>query len=236
MMYYLYRHIRTDTQQPFYIGIGKRQEGKEVKTEYKRAFSKSGRNRYWKNIVNKIKYEVEILFESDNMDVINEKEKEFISIYGRTEFGGLLCNMTDGGDGTNNMSQESKNKISKALTGIKRTKEQRRAQSERQRGKKLSLSHIEKIRKCRIGWVFSPETIGKMKMSAKGKHYKNTNNFRIAATKRNGRAIICIDSGVIYSSCRKAIREIWGIDTNALSNALRVFNGRYRGKIFKFLE
>ena len=48
----IYRHTRLDNNTVFYIGIGK---------EVKRAYSKKGRNNYWKNIVNLYEYEVEIL-------------------------------------------------------------------------------------------------------------------------------------------------------------------------------
>ena len=48
----LYRHIRLDKNEPFYIGIGK----DEV-----RAFSNKSRNRYWRFIVGITDYEVDIL-------------------------------------------------------------------------------------------------------------------------------------------------------------------------------
>ena len=49
----VYKHTRLDTNEIFYIGIGK--------TE-KRAFSTYSRNKHWHNIVNKAGYTVEILF------------------------------------------------------------------------------------------------------------------------------------------------------------------------------
>jgi len=101
MQYYLYRHIRLDKNEPFYIGIGSKLNSyTNFKQEYKRAFSKCNRNNYWKNIVFKTKYEVEILYESDNYEVIKEKEKEFIALYGRINLeGGILCNISGGGGG-----------------------------------------------------------------------------------------------------------------------------------------
>lgn len=101
--YYLYRHIRLDTNQPFYIGIGtKIKSFNSFKTEYKRAFVKKGRetNPHWNNIINKIKYRVEILLESDNYEFIKEKEIDFIKLYGRIDLKtGILVNLTDGGEG-----------------------------------------------------------------------------------------------------------------------------------------
>ena len=56
-MTYVYRHIRLDKNEPFYIGIG-------TDLNYKRAYSKHSRNIYWQRVVNKTKYEVEILFDN----------------------------------------------------------------------------------------------------------------------------------------------------------------------------
>ena len=41
-MAYVYRHIRLDKNQPFYIGVGKNDN------DLKRAFSKCNRNSYWR--------------------------------------------------------------------------------------------------------------------------------------------------------------------------------------------
>lgn len=113
MKYYLYRHIRLDTNQPFYIGIGtKPKKYNSFKKEYQRAFVKQGRNTYWKNITNKTEYKIDILFESNDHDNIQEKEKEFITLYGRIDLGtGILVNYTDGGVGSSNMKFESQERI-----------------------------------------------------------------------------------------------------------------------------
>jgi hypothetical protein len=94
-MAYLYRHIRLDTNEIFYIGIGSDSLGK-----YKRAYSKYERNKYWQNIVNKTSYEIEIMLDNLTWEEACEKEKEIIKLYGRKDLNeGTLVNMTDGGDG-----------------------------------------------------------------------------------------------------------------------------------------
>ena len=106
----LYRHIRLDKNEPFYIGIGL--------TE-KRAYSKKSRNRHWHNIV-KQGYIVEIMLYNLTWEEACDKEKEFIALYGRLDTGtGSLCNWTDGGEGSLNYkhSEESKQKISKSKKG-----------------------------------------------------------------------------------------------------------------------
>lgn len=103
-MHYLYRHIRLDKDEPFYIGIGTKTNTKfkTFTSEYRRAFSKQRKDsKIWNLIVNKTNYKVEILFESDNYEFIKEKEIEFISLYGRINNNtGILSNMTNGGDGS----------------------------------------------------------------------------------------------------------------------------------------
>lgn len=101
MKYFLYRHIRLDSDEVFYIGIGKKIEKyNSFKSEYRRAFSKR-RNKHWKNIVNKTDYEIDILYESDDFEIIKNKEKEFIKLYGRKDIKkGTLVNYTNGGEGT----------------------------------------------------------------------------------------------------------------------------------------
>lgn len=108
-IYYLYRHIRLDKNIPFYIGMGTVRFGLEQRNytqKYNRAFSKKGRSRIWNGIVGKTSYEVEILCESNEKTIIFEKEKEFISLYGRIDNRtGTLANLTDGGDGSTNLSE-----------------------------------------------------------------------------------------------------------------------------------
>lgn len=100
MNHYVYRHIRVDTNEPFYVGLGtKEPHFNSWETEYRRAFSLR-RNPFWERVSEKTDYEVEILFESDSYEEVKQKEIEFIKLYGRRDKGlGPLTNLTDGGDG-----------------------------------------------------------------------------------------------------------------------------------------
>lgn len=99
--HFLYRHIRLDKNEPFYIGIGTKTKQDLKYGTYKRAYDKDiRRNLIWKKITDKTKYEVEILIESYDYEFIKEKEKEFIKLYGRINTKtGTLANLTDGGEG-----------------------------------------------------------------------------------------------------------------------------------------
>src|SRR6478735_8461687 len=91
-MAYVYRHIRLDKNQPFYIGIGN-------DDNYARANTIKGRNLHWKRIVDKTNYDIEILIDGISWELACQKEIEFISIYKRVKDGGTLCNITLGGEG-----------------------------------------------------------------------------------------------------------------------------------------
>lgn len=117
--FYLYRHIRLDKNEPFYIGIGTKPKGATL-SEYSRSKMTCNRKSMWKNIVNNTDYEIEVLLESDNYEFIKEKEKEFIALYGRRDLGtGTLVNHTDGGEGTKGWipSEETRDKIRKKHSG-----------------------------------------------------------------------------------------------------------------------
>jgi hypothetical protein len=129
-MAYVYRHIRHDKNEPFYIGIGK-----DSSDNYKRAYAKSKtkRSSFWHNIA-KNGYDVDILIDGISFNEACEKEKEFILLYGRADIGtGTLCNLTIGGEnppcfiGDKNPMKRSdvREKVSKSRIGVKLTEQHR---------------------------------------------------------------------------------------------------------------
>jgi hypothetical protein len=89
----VYQHIRKDSNQVFYVGIG---------NTPKRAHSLSGRNKHWHNIVNRAGYFIEILLKDISIDLAKDYEEFLISFYGRYDKkAGPLVNMTDGGQFSN---------------------------------------------------------------------------------------------------------------------------------------
>jgi hypothetical protein len=141
--FYLYRHIRLDTNEPFYIGIGtKRKKYNTHKLEYARAYVYSRRSKFWNSIIAKTDYRVEIMFESDNYETIKEKELEFIELYGRRDVGtGSLVNLTNGGEG---------------ITGFKHSEKTRR---------KMSKFWTNRS----VGWLHTPEMLEKKKKNSRDK-------------------------------------------------------------------
>lgn len=166
-MAYVYRHIRLDKNVPFYIGIGSDSLG-----EYKRAHNCGHtRNKHWHNIVNKTKYEVEIIIDGVAWEEALLKEVEFIKIYGRKQFGGTLINLTDGGEGNVGYitSDETKKKQSLKRMG-------RPAHNKGKPMSKHQLENLISINKGKIPWNkgISPkkESVEKMKKTMEIIGYK----------------------------------------------------------------
>jgi len=154
-MAYLYRHIRLDKNEPFYIGIGSDEK-------HERAYSHKHRNRHWRHIIALTSYEVEILLDGLTWEEACEKEIEFIALYGRADLNkGTLCNMTNGGDGVNNPSKETRNAIGQKI------------RNNMERGKKISIANKGRLSSNK-GKPFTEEH--KAKIKAKRNHLVGRKN------------------------------------------------------------
>lgn len=98
-IYYVYRHVRLDKNEVFYVGKGTaNSKAKSHKAFYNRAFCSSRRNKLWRRIANKTKFIVEIIFQCSSENLAFSKEMEFIKFYGRKNLkNGTLANLEDGG-------------------------------------------------------------------------------------------------------------------------------------------
>jgi hypothetical protein len=107
-MSYVYKHIRKDNGEIFYIGIGLSSDN-----NYKRAYDYKNRNSFWYKIIKKTDFIVEIICDNLSWEDACKKEIELIKFYGRrSNKTGTLCNLTEGGDGfKKNHLNESKIKI-----------------------------------------------------------------------------------------------------------------------------
>ena len=163
----VYQHKRLDDNTVFYVGIGK---------DVARAYSKSGRSKHWRNIVNKVGYSVTILIGEISMEEACRLEVELISYYGRLYLGeGLLVNITSGGElgynrrGTwlgKKLSPEHKEKFRLAKLGKKRAKHSEETKAKMRKshsGKKLSEETKEKLRIINTGKKHSDETKEKLR-------------------------------------------------------------------------
>lgn len=103
--YYIYRHLKP-CGEVFYIGLSKSK---------KRAKDKTGRNKYWKNLVKKHPdYEIQIITRGLNKEEACILEINLISWYGRRDLNtGTLVNLTSGGDGVVELSDETRKEMSR---------------------------------------------------------------------------------------------------------------------------
>jgi len=114
-MAYVYTHTRLDTNEIFYIGIGS-----DVLGKHRRAFSKKGRSKFWKDMIKNREYRVDVVYDNLSWEDACKKEIELIFKYGRRDLGkGTLVNLTNGGDGVSGYfhSNERIIKISKNSSG-----------------------------------------------------------------------------------------------------------------------
>lgn len=97
--HYVYIHRRADTGEVFYVGKGTVRLRHSTQ-QCDRAHAKDSRNKWWRAIVEKHGYSVEIVASCVDDDAAKALEVELIAQYGRANIGrGTLVNLTDGGDG-----------------------------------------------------------------------------------------------------------------------------------------
>ena len=191
----MYRHIRLDKNEPFYIGIGSDKV-------YKRAKEKSRRNKVWNDIVLKTDFEVEIILDNLTWEEAKLKEKEFISLYGRKDYGtGSLANLTDGGDGAVGFIVDEIGKMRSSRV---------------HKNKKVSIETRKKISQSLRCLQKSPDFI------------KNFVKESIKYSKSIRKKVLCKDTGTIFESASEAAsfygvsrtyicRQITGIRKNKLN-------------------
>ena len=130
MKAYVYTHIRLDTNEIFYVGIG-------TQDNYKRASHVHNRTNYWNNIVKKCGWKVDIVYDNLTWEDACKIEVELIAKYGRVDLGtGTLVNLTAVGEGT-----------LKRIT----TPETRLKMSKSNKGRKYSEEHKAKTRNSMLG-------------------------------------------------------------------------------------
>lgn len=214
-MAYVYRHIRLDKNEVFYVGIAL------AKTNYYRAYEKCRRSKFWERIINKTPYEVEIMLDDLTWEEACKKEIEFIQLYGRKNLGkGTLVNLTDGGEGTKNkvVSEITKNKI---------------RQSKKDKPYKHNAERLAKISLCSKGRVWDNERKRKQSEKFKGENNpsfgrKHSKEVRDKARQRmlgNRGHRCCIVLNTITGIYYDAIMDAAQTENISASNLRRMLRG-----------
>jgi hypothetical protein len=201
----------------FYVGIGKKS----------RPFWKFNRNPHWHNIVNKYPdYKIEIIHENLDWNSACEIEKQLISQLKRQCEGGLLTNITTGGDGTpGRIISDSLKEIlrqkslgNKNCVGFKHSSEAK---------KNMSLSHIGKIVSEEVKLKMSLTHKGRLgresdKINVNKAHQKNLGRIQTQEEKDKRAKSLnkkIIVNGILFESTKKC-SEILNINRNTVTNRL----------------
>lgn len=212
--HFLYRHIRKDLNEPFYIGIGtKPLKYNGIRTEYKRAYDISPKKRsvFWTKVFIKSNenIEVHILFESTDYNLIKQKEQEFIALCGRKDTKkGCLVNLTEGGEGVLGkiVSEKTRKLISEKNIGRKQSEETIR---------KIKLNHASK----QVGYrkIMSEESKRKLSEINTGKYLKKD--------------VYCIETGIKYDSIRELCNDMF--EGKGASKVISCLSNKYPNISYK---
>lgn len=209
----VYRHRRIDTNEIFYIGIGKNKSRAYQK-------SKSKRSTFWLNIVNKTDYQVEIIAEELTWEEACELEIFLINEYGRKDLGtGSLVNMSEGGEKPPIMLGEKN--YSKTIEGRKKI-------SDRMKGRQVSDETKKKLSIIKKESGIVPPSKKGVKRSEKTK-LKHSNSIS-GSKNHNSKKVICTETNKIWGSVRECVNDnnlVYSSLINKL-NGFRVNNTSYK--------
>ena len=168
MHYYTYAYLRED-RTPYYIGKGK---GNRIYKRGSRVFAPP-----------KDKSRIIYLKQNLTEEEAFKHEIYMIAVLGRIDLGtGILHNMTDGGEGISNPSEETRKKISDAQKGKTHTEESRKKMSESK--KNISEETRRKIGEASKGRnkdrIVSEETRRKMSESGKGRTHSEDSKKKMS--------------------------------------------------------
>lgn len=234
-MFYVYEHIRLDTNQIFYVGKG----------SGNRCYVKKKRNKYWERVVKKANgFKVNILFETTDEQFAFFVESETIDLYKKR--GIQLTNLTSGGEGGSNPSEETRKKMSESRSGEKNPRynynslRQKRLRQEIPHTPKdvmrenMRKNHWSKTGKYspRKGIKFSEEV--KQKMRGKRASMTGSNNPKSKMVIYNDKKFTCIKDFATFLNVnyKTLVVKIRGIkrnvfntdDFDSLTNGSTYFN------------
>lgn len=195
----VYKHIRLDTGNVFYIGIG---------NKTRRAYDLIRRGKHWKGIYKNTEISIEIVFDKISYEEAKSWEKYLIGLYGRKDLNtGHLCNKTEGGDGTLGLVVSKETRIKHSLS----SKNRRHSEETKAKMSLIQSNRSDetrrKIAESKRGKKRSKQTIMKMSISKIGKRV-------------NAKKVIDLSTGFIYS-CAIDAAEVLCVKPGTLRSWLR---------------
>lgn len=230
--YYVYKHIIKETGEIFYIGRGKN----------RRAYDKSSRNTYWKNIINKYEYLVEIIKENLGIEESKKLEIALIDHYRPR------ANLTEGGEGMAGYKFDpefvkGRNQKNKDLWKDEKWVKERNENLTKAMNlpeTKLNISnglieyHNKRVLEGKdVSWkgIKRSEAV-KLQMSERQKGEKA---YWYGKTTAVAKKVINLDTGEIFLTIKSAAKSVEG-NRVALSRALNTGRETYKKNRFRFYE
>lgn len=199
--FYIYAHYIVDTDECFHIGVGTHNN----KRKYDRAYVMGGRNQYHTNIVNKHDIRVEIIKDgyTDRIKAVDDEVMLQLLIQPRAC---LIYGDRNGSIGKP-LSQETKDKISKAKKGKKLSPEQIEAMKGRTPWNKgIKLPELSLERKGAGNPMYGKKQTAK---------YYEGRKKMLGGKNPAARQVVDTETGIIYSSIKEAA-EVLGLNVNTL--------------------
>jgi NUMOD3 motif len=157
--HYAYLHLRESDGQPFYVGKGCRA----------RAWSDKGRNPLWHDVVAQHGWTVKLVDDDISEDQAYELEEFLVEFIGRE----ILVNLTGGGWGGPSPSENTREKLRKAMMGRTYSPESIQKMRDAAKGNKKG-----------VGRVVSPEVRARTSEKLKGHPVSAETRAKIAASSR----------------------------------------------------
>jgi hypothetical protein len=209
-LFYIYEHIRPDTNAIFYVGKG----------SHVRAHSKHRRNKHWNSVVAKAgAYSVRLVADNLEEDFSFLIEMERIDQLKR--IGLNLTNKTDGGEGPSGMrhTDEAKRKIAEAQMGDKHWTVNHVYTEE----------HRAKLKFARSRFVFTDEIKAKLSVAGKNRVYTDETKAKMSKSKQGRKhhmANTIAFDGKIFGTA-KELAEYTGVKYATIRTRLRLYAEKF---------
>lgn len=181
--FYVYEHLCASTGEVFYVGKGCD----------RRAWDVVGRSELWRRVANKHGVIVVVVMDGLQEWFSFELESSLICLHGRLKLGhGRLVNHTDGGEGS---------------TGLKHRSESRQAMSAY--AARLDVKMKRRIKALELNR--DSEFIARRDAAAKA-FWSNPSAREAASRRRGSGPILCVETGMVFSSAGDAEKWLRGND------------------------
>ena len=221
--YCVYFYLRED-KTPYYVGMGRKQ----------RPFAKHAHRQDKGDFKPKNHHLINIIHENLSQQEAYDLEIKYIKEFGRKCDGGILINLTEGGEGAKH-NEETRRKISMIQVGRKASDETKRKMSQAHKGRKKSPESIAKAvetRKANGSYLPSEQT--RKKMSVIGKK-----NAKYGSDNPAARKVIVFDlkSNFIgqFDTAREAAKKL-NINSSHISSVCKGKRKHTFGYVFKYAD